>query len=145
VLDREGGKTHNRYQHVDGDHRSDRAEEAPRQFFRIAALLGEIGNSLDARESQHRQWESEGERAPTRRTAEVHARGKAVPGEEHRHTQDDQHELGDEVERGENDAEAIDLGRKARRIKVSASTRPTATSESTGKLRIIEMLKAAPR
>ena len=133
VHDRKSGEADHGDQHVDADHGADRGEQVPRQSLRIAALLREIGNGLDAGEGQHRQRQGEGERAPARRAAEVHARCQPVPGEEHRQTEHDQRDLSNQVEHGENDAEAIEAGPKGEAHQRECSYQPNSDQRVVGR------------
>src|SRR5450830_1122056 len=93
VLDRERRQTDDGDQHVDDDHGAYCREQVSRQLARIATLLREVGNGLDAREGEHRQRQGKGERSPTGSTAEMHSRRTPVPGEEHRQAEPDQNDL----------------------------------------------------
>ena len=111
VLDREGGEADDRDGGRDHDHEPDRGEEAPRQRpARLARLLGEVGDGLEAGVGEHRQRQREREVVPGRRDAEVGPLRERVRREEQRETEDHEQELRREVEPGDDEARRVELG-----------------------------------
>ena len=99
VLDRERREPDDRDQHVDHDHRAERAEEAARQVAaRLAGLLGEVRDRLEPRVGEHRERQREGELVPGRRGADRDPVRQQVAGEEEAEAEHDEHQLGDEVD-----------------------------------------------
>ena len=96
-------------QDVDRDDGGDAAEHRARQVDSGAAgFLGEVRDRLEPGERQHRERQREGERVPGRLVAERHAARERVAGEDEDEPEHDEEQLGDQVERRHDDAEAVE-------------------------------------
>ena len=92
------------------DDEPDRGEEAARQRpARLARLLGEVGDRLEARVGEHRERQREGEVVPGRRHAEDGPLRERVRREEQCEPEDHEQELRREVEPGDDESRRVEL------------------------------------
>ena len=146
VLNRERGETDGRDCGRDHDDEPDRREEAPRQRpARLAGLLGEVGDRLEARVGEHRQRQGEGEVVPGRRHPEVGALRERIRGEEQCEAENHEQQLGRQVEPGDDDPGGMELRAARERTAAIARITVTAMTMSQGDSRSSSMPSAVPR
>ena len=108
---RKRGERHEGDRHVDHDDEADPGEEAARQVPpRLAGLLGEIGDGLEARVGEHRERQREDDLVPARVRPDRDAVGQRFAGEEEREAEHDEHQLRREVEHRDEDPVAVERG-----------------------------------
>ena len=106
LLDGQRGERDEREREVDREHRpGDELVRGRDRAHRVAGLLGEVGDGLDAGVREHRDRDRDREVRPRRRDAPVDVLDERLGAEDEREADDDEQELRREVDHRERDRE----------------------------------------